>query len=143
MNRQKLIKLISIWLGIAIGLATFLIVTLDWPKWHGLAQRAIKTEGIVTAKEPYNHEIIRYSFKIGSQTYSGLGPAGGANAEFNELKVGDKIKVFYDSNNPDVSRPDSATDQSSSIIMVVLFAIIVGPIMGFSGLYKKGWLPVM
>ena len=131
-----------IWLALAVGAATFVIIALDWPKWHGLAQRSVETNGIVTAKEPSNHRAIRYSYRVGEQTYTSIGHSGGANPEFDKIKEGDSIKVFYDAENPEVSSADSPDRQSSSIVMAVLFAIIVAPIMGFIGLYRKGWLPL-
>ena len=134
--------MVFIWLAFALGAASLVIIPLDWPKWHGLAQRAVETNGFITAKEPNNHSSIRYSYRIGDQSFTGIGRGGGANPEFEQLRVGDSIKVFYDSANPEVSCPDSPDRQSADIMMAVVFAIIVAPIGGFIGLYRKGWLPL-
>lgn len=114
------------------AVSTYSSIPLDWPKWHGLATRAVQTNGIVTAKEPSNHMSIRYSYIVGQQTYAGVGHVGGATPKFEQLKEGDSIVVFYDSANPEVSSPSTANRQSTSIIMAVLFAIIVAPVLDFS-----------
>lgn len=142
MNRLPSLKLVMIWLAFSVGAATVVIIFFDFPKWHGLAQRAVETNGKVTAKEPANHMSIRYSYRVGEQTYTGTGQSGDPNPEFDKINVGDSIKVFYDAENPEVSSADSPDRESSTIMMVVLFAMIAAPIIGFVGLYEKGWLPL-
>jgi len=133
--------MILIWLALALGPACFVLIALDWPKWHGLAQRAVETKGLITAKEPSNHMSIRYSYEVRDRTYFDIGQAGGANPEFEKLKVGDSITVFYDPQAPEVSSLERADKASSSIAAAALFVILLAPIVGFVGLHQKGWLP--
>jgi hypothetical protein len=142
MDARKVFLMFLIWLAFAVSIACLVIICSDWPKWHGLAARAVETEGRVTAKEPQNHMSIRYSYKVEQQNYTGLGQGGGANPEFEQLSVGDRIKVFYDSANPEISMPGDPQAQSSSIIRAVVFGVIVGPTIGIFSLYRKGWLPI-
>jgi hypothetical protein len=131
-----------IWLAFALAIAAFLVIGLDWRKWHGLSARAVETKGRVTAKEPENHNFIRYSYQVGQQNYEGLGSVGGANPTFEHLNIGDLITVFYDSDDPETSIAGDAHAQSSSIVMAVVFGVIVGPPIGMMGSYRKGWLPI-
>src|SRR4051794_6857426 len=103
MNSRAVLLIFCIWLGLTTFFAAVGFIVMDWRKWHGLAERAVETQGRVVAKEPENHQSIRYSYQVGAGTYIGSGRAGRGNPTFEELNVGDRVRVFYDSDKPEVS----------------------------------------
>ena len=90
-SRSVLITFI-IWLALTVIFALL--------KYRRLAKWGVAIEGQVIAKEPGNHQFIRYSDSVGQQTYSGLGNAGRGNPAFEQLNIGDSVKVFYDPDDP-------------------------------------------
>jgi Protein of unknown function (DUF3592) len=142
MNARGIFATFLVWLVLTVVFAAIGLVGLDWPKWYGVAKRAVRTEGTVTGKEPENHQFIRYSYEVGGQAYSGLGSAEYGNPTFEQLNIGDQVNVFYDSDNPSESILGEPEAQATSITIVVLFVAIAFPLLAMIGLYQKGWLPV-
>ena len=68
-----------------------------------LRDNPIVTQGRITAKEPQNHRTIRYSYTVDGQTYTGVGHGGGGNPAFEDLAIGDLVRVVYNSKNPSES----------------------------------------
>jgi hypothetical protein len=118
------------------------VVALDWQRWNGLAKYGVATSARVVGKEPENHNFIRYSYMVSGSHYSGLGSAGGENPDFDQLHVGDSVKVVYDSRQPEESILGSAQSQASSVTRGVLFLAVLGPLFSMIGMYVKGWLPI-
>lgn len=142
MNLRNVAFTLCIWLALTVFFAAVGLTALDWRKWHGLAERAVETEGRVTAKEPENHRRIRYSYQVGARTYTGLGGAGRGNPKFEQLNVGDRVRVFYDSDKPEESIPGDARGQASSITVGVVLLALVPPLFAMAGLYQRGLLPI-
>jgi hypothetical protein len=132
-----LIWAISIFVFVVIG-----VVALDWQKWNGLAKYGVATSASVVGKEPENHNFIRYSYVVNGSHYSGLGSAGGENPDFDELHVGDQVKVVYDSRQPEESILGSAQSQATSVNRGLIFLGVLGPLFSMIGMYAKGWLPI-
>jgi hypothetical protein len=116
-----LIWAISTFVCVVIG-----VVALDWEKWNSLAEHGITSNGNVVAKEPENHNFIRYRYVVNGSHYSGLGSAGGENPNFDQLHVGDAVKITYDSQRPEESILGSAQSQRSSIRRGIVFLAVVG-----------------
>jgi len=131
-----------IWLALTIAFATLGVRALDWQKWHNLTRYGVETKGRVTGKEPDNHNFIRYSYVVGQRTHFGLGSAGNGNPDFDQLNVGDVIRVFYYPDEPEESILGNPESQARSSTNGVLFLGILGPLFSMIGLYAKGWLPV-
>ena len=141
-NSRAIIITFCIWLAWTLACAAVGFVLVDWRKWHGLAERAVETEGRVIAKESENHRFIRYSYQVGARTYSGLGSAGRGNPTFEQLNVGDRLKVFYDSEKPEESLLGDAQEQVTERTVGVLFVAVLGPLIAMVRMYRKGWLPI-
>jgi hypothetical protein len=131
-----------VWLALTIVFAVIGAIVMDWRKWHELAKYSIETNGYVMRKEPDNHRIIQYSYAVDQQTYSGLGNASGDTPEFDQLNIGDEVRVFYNPDNPKLSILGNPESQARSIERGVFFLAIFGPLFSMIGLYTKGWLPV-
>ena len=115
---------------------------LDWSKYQDLARHSVRTVGNVTAKEPDNHNFIRYSFSVDHNLFSGVGNAGGENPSFDDLKVGDPVTVYYDPNNPDNSFLGDPKRQAASATAGLIFITVFGSLLTMFGLYVKRWLPI-
>jgi hypothetical protein len=120
----KILICFAVWLVFA-GLAlTIGLKITDWLTYRNLSN-GVGVCGKVTAKEPENHQTVRYSYNVGQQTYSGVGHGGHGNPSFAELNVGDSITVFYDPAHPSVScmgYPQSYQHvEMGGIIFLVLF----------------------
>ena len=141
MKLKRLVTTFVIWIGLIVLFGALGIYALNWTKYHRLAKNAVQTEGSVIRKEPANHRFIHYSFKANDKVYFGVGNAGGPNPEFDQLNVGDPVKVSYDPNSPENSFLGNPQEQSDSITRGVLFLALVGSLACLLGLYLKGWLP--
>ena len=142
MSTRAIVVTFLIWFVLSIVFAAIALVGLDWQKWHGVAKRAVRTEGTVTGKEPENHQFIRYSYRVGGQVYSGLRSAEYGNPTFEQLNIGDRVNVFYDSDNPSASILGDPQGQATSITIGALFVAIAFPVVAMIGLYRKRWLPI-
>jgi hypothetical protein len=125
--RNKILICIVVWLGFAsIGGAAGLAL-MDWRKYSRLSD-GVGVWGRVTVKEPENHQLIRYSFIVGSQTYAGVGSAGQGNPPFGNLNVGDKVIVFYDPANPNVSCLGYPQGRLKTEVAGIVFLVIFLPV---------------
>lgn len=141
MSLKKLILVFSVWLTFACLFSAIGIISLDWLKYRRLTIFGIQTEEQVTAKEPDNHKIVRYSYKVKQQIYHGAGNADRGNPAFESIGVGDTLKVSYDPDHPNISFLGDPSQQYVSISRGVVFLILVGPTFALIGLYTKGWFP--
>lgn len=142
MNVKNIFLTILIWAISTFVFVVIGVVALDWQKWNGIAKYGVATNGKVVGKEPENHDFIRYSYVVNGSHYSGLGSAGGEHPDFNQLHVGDPVKVIYDSRQPEESILGSAQSQASSITRGVIFLGVLGPLFSMIAMYAKGWLPI-
>jgi len=142
LTRQTIIQTLLVFLTLVLVQGFLAIRFLDWTQSQNLARHAIKTSGRVTAKEPDNHNFVRYSFEVNGRPYSGLGNAGGENSEFEELQIGSTVIVYYDATNPEDSFLGNPARHAASATNGVIFVVVVGSLLCMFGLYAKGWLPV-
>jgi hypothetical protein len=137
---RRLTVLIVIWLVsaciFAIGAAMIIKPTTD----YRLSADGIPTQGVVTATEPQNHEIIRYSYKVGGQAYSGVGHGGNGNPDFVSIRAGQQVLVYYDANNPQVSTLGYPKNQLQVNLTGIIFAALVGPTIIVISLIRRGFL---
>lgn len=85
-------------LAIAIPLSQ-----INLARFFRLAKDGVRTEGVVTALQPGNHQAVIYRFENASKTYSNIGRAGFGNPEFCCLTVGQKLIVYYLPDDPTTS----------------------------------------
>ena len=151
--RTKILICFVVWLAFAgLGLAIGLTLT-DWLKYRSLSS-GVRTYGRVIAKEPENHQLVRYSFGVGQESFEGVGHGGRGNPPFQQLNVGDQVVVFYDAANPNLSvmgNPSSHQKvELGGIVFLVLFlplfplgvTIILIVVLSKSGaLYNKRLQP--
>jgi len=118
-----------IWVFSTGAFAVFGIIFLNMTKFYRLARHEMIVEGRVRAKEPLNHQTVHYSYPVGTQTYYGAGNAGDANPTFDELSIGDPVRVSVNPNNPAESYLGDPQSELNSLIrglvLIALFPTIV------------------
>lgn len=138
---KKIVVVTVVWLIFASCFFVGSVVALDGVKYFHLAKVGTEAKGTVTAKEPDNHLFIRYSYQVNGQAHQGIGSAGRGNPSFEDLKLGDPVRVYYDPDNPDLSLLRDPSQHFKSIANGVIFVTLLGPSFCLLGLYAKGWLP--
>jgi hypothetical protein len=142
MNSKGVLTIFTIWLLLTFFFACLGLAALDWRRWDKLSGYDNVTEGRVTAKEPRNHQLVRYSYEVGGRAYSGAGNAGRGNPSFDQLNIGDRVRVSYDPHDPSESFLGNPEAQLRSLKTGVIFLAVLGPLFSLVGLYSKGWLPI-
>lgn len=123
----KILICLAVWLLFAgLALAAGLKIT-GWLTYRRLSN-GIAVYGTVTAREPENHQIIRYSYSVGQQTYSGTGHGGRGNPSFGELSIGDRVVVFYDPANPSLSCMGYPQAHQRAELWGIIFLVILLPL---------------
>lgn len=125
------------WLLLTIGALIFGILVLRWPTYYSLAVEGIATRGRVTAKEPENHRFVRYSYVVGGIGHDGLGSAGFGNPEFDQIRIGDNVTVYYDPQSPQTSFLGDPKHQLQSITRGVVFITVCFPLFAVLALLAR------
>lgn len=108
--------------------------------------QGIRAQGYVTAKEPDNHRIVRYSYVVGNRSYEGIGHGGAGNPSFDNLNIGTPVLVFYNARNPEVSTMGYPEHHLRVNLTGVLFLTLIGPLIVIGPmclLYKLVGFPAM
>jgi hypothetical protein len=98
-----------------------------WRRNEQLAHNGLPTIGIVTEKHPMNHESITYAYRVGTTSFTGVGPSGvGGVPPFDRVKIGDQITVRYLPANPSTSLPGDPVDlfRSWSGLLFLLLPLV-------------------
>lgn len=106
---------------------------------YQLAKSSVQTEGHVTTLEPTNHQIVHYSYSVGSQEYKGTGHAGDGNPSFENLRTGQTVKVFYDPTNPQSSSLGYSEAQLYGNLWGAVLTALIVPSIVVVGLYRMGY----
>jgi hypothetical protein len=59
--------------------------------------------GSVISKDSENHRTIRYRYNVGDLEYTGTGAGGRGNDDFDDIRIGQDVFLYYDSSNPSES----------------------------------------
>ena len=110
-------------LGIAALFAgAFLCIGHDLP---ALAQRGVRTEATVTAKQPQNHSSIIYEYSVGGAAYSGSSSVPDLAA----THIGDSVSITYLPEYPSISllgdSRASYADWRQTLIMITLSIAVI------------------
>lgn len=128
--------LVLLWLSLTIASAISGAAILNVRKFYLLSKRGTLTEGQVTKTEAQNHQSVYYSYSIDQRSYSGGGDAGDINRSFDEVAVGDKVPVTYDSLSPASSCLGNPDEELRSLMHGVVF-ISLFPTFGFISYFVK------
>ncbi len=121
---------------------------MDWTSWRSLiitfpaivgvffvapqairensaARRQQTSQGLVTSYEPSQHNQCRYTFPVQGKRYSGM-----ASAPTTDVAIGDRVLVYFDSQDPTMNALEDFTSMSQrdkgfvSILIVVIAAFV-------------------
>ena len=130
-------KAILILLGTFIGatLVVFLVLArLNWGDYYYLWRYGRPGEALVTAKEPENHFIFRYSFSVNGSTFYGF---ENAPKTLNLIQVGQSITVYYYPADPDVnSYCDPQARLASETTAIGLASILTSAVLSIA-IFKR------
>lgn len=102
----------------------------DWVRQYRLLKEATQAQGIVTSREPENHNLAHYEFEANRQRYSGTGQGGA---------VGQTVTVFYLPDDPTFSMlKNPGDDLAFMIIAPLLLSTIAGFVVrGRAGMQRN------
>ena len=111
-------------------------------------KKGVSIYGKAIEKYPENHATIKYSYEIEGKQFFGFGNAGNGNAGFDEIRIGQKVIVFYDRESPEISMmgyPQSSFQANKfAIILSAIFfpifpmgVVILVYFLSKQNLYKK------
>jgi len=142
-------KMQSITICLLVAIPIYLlfgcIIFPQWKNYERLAHAGTRTSGKVIAKEPDNHQGVRYEYSVDSKMYFGSSCASfGGLPPFSQIEIGDEIPVTYWSVKPDVSVPGDPADLFGSWSVLLfgvlpLFSLIAGSVSAFRA--RKGRSP--
>jgi len=127
------------WLVLLAGTAIVGVLLFNPFPASRLDKAGIRAEGHVTAIEPTNHQIVRYSYIVGGKEYMGVGHGGHGNPRFEDIRVGQSVLVFYDPENPQLSSMGSPNAQVFGNLWVVVIMSLTIPVSIIASLYRMGF----
>ena len=113
------------WLALAVavlgGIGSFNVPALYRSVKHGVASHATIIEIL-----PMDHNRVRYEYLIGSRSFRGAMQAWPPNPDIENLKVGQKVVIYYDREHPEKSvLGEPSTMLENELGSVALLALIV------------------
>jgi hypothetical protein len=133
-----LLWLIFAAIGAAIG-----NLLLDTSGLEDFTAKGVSIYGKVTAKEPENHQTVRYVYEVNGKQYEGAGGAERGNPPFDEIQIGQKVVVFYKPENPEkaiLGYPQLYVDTNYNgalFFSIAFSAFIMVPVVLIYVLYRK------
>jgi hypothetical protein len=136
---RRLLALSLTWLALTVVFFGIGLVCFNPRPDYRLAKSNLPTEGRVTALEPDNHQIVRYTYRVGPQEYAGSGHGGQGNPAFKDITVGQSVIVYYDPTRPTVSTLGSPASPLFGNVLGVIFVTLLPPIFVIWTLYRMGY----
>ncbi|MFT3898099.1 MAG: DUF3592 domain-containing protein [Thermomonas sp.] len=136
---RHLVGYVAAWLGLAL-IFGLLLSSLNLFRYHQLVENGVATTGRVLSLEELNHQTVHYTYRVGDQSYSGLGTLGEGNPKFEAIDVGDPVLIYYSTEKPSLSvlgRPDSRFKNELEAILLAALTIPAVLVGGFVRLYKR------
>lgn len=126
--------LIALLLGLLAGGG---ILSQSARVYYRLDRAGTPVEGVVTAKEPSNHRLVRYRYSASGRDLTGSWGAGYGNPEFEALAVGDRLHVTYLPDSPEISAPGDPHARLVNELQSAGFVGVVLSVVGYCGLRRK------
>jgi hypothetical protein len=147
-NGGEIVK-ISMKLAVFVGALTFIALWSivfcqmrgDWRNHRRLARSGVELVGTVTAKEPRNHQSVRYDYLVAFTRYPGKLCAITAPSEFDRIQIGDPIRITYLPEEPTISvcgDAKAAYSATSGILFIIVpFWALLGAVGIAFSLYRR------
>lgn len=130
MKHLKTVGIFSlIWLSLVFVAYALGYVVFNPGRMVRLAESGIRAEATVFAKEPLNHNLIRYSYTVGGDKFTGSGSAGCC---IDNIQIGQSVVVYYDPNNPADSfngDPRAEAENVKGLIFLIMIALPIIPMV--------------
>jgi hypothetical protein len=128
-------NLLLAWLFSTCVFAISGALILGVPKYYRLTVRGVATEGKIIELQPTNHQSVIYSYPVDSTVLSGGGHAGDVDSQFNQLRLGQRVLVFYDPYDVSASCLGDPNKHLKSLILGTVF-------IGLAPSLAIGWLVI-
>lgn len=119
---------------VVFAVTVVILGSINERRYFYLSQFGTLTTAQITAKEPENHRIVRYAFKVDSTTFNGLQSAG---SEFDRLNVGQFIQVYFYPADPSLNCYCDPKERLVSETVLILFAALVPSLIITALLVKR------
>jgi hypothetical protein len=86
---------IGVWISLTMLVLIGGLISL-WPHYQFAKSFAV-AQGQITQKLPNEHQSFYFIYTVNQKVYSGR---GSFEIEYDKIKVGDAVKVFFNTNNP-------------------------------------------
>lgn len=96
-------RLLVVWALSTLLVGVIAGMVFEVPKYYRLARSGVAVHGYITDLQPLNHASVIYRYEVGGRVYEGAGHAGDIHLQFDQLKPGQSVEVFSDSNKEEVS----------------------------------------
>lgn len=116
MNTKRDFTYFLLWLVATIVAAFLGARMLGVYEYYRLTDFGVMTEGTIIGLTPKQHSSVTYSYQVEQNLYRGGGFAGNINANIEDLREGQKVTVFYDSENPQNSCLGEPSGQYHSLL---------------------------
>ncbi len=117
-------RLVAVLVASTVLVGAIATVVFEIPKYVQLINRGILTEGSITELQTLNHGSVIYQYQVGEHTFGGGGHAGDIYKKFDELRLGQKVAVFHDPENPEVSSLGEPEKHLKSLLVLAVFLTI-------------------
>lgn len=133
----KLAVLVGVLVFVALWWAVFRDMRTEWRNDQRLTRSGVQLVGTITAKEPMNHQSVRYDYIVGSTRYTGGPCAIRVDSEFDRIHTGNPIRVTYLPDQPAISVCGDAKAAYSNIsgqlfVIVPFWALLGAAAIAFS-----------
>jgi len=105
--------LVGLWL-LLFAIVLAILVPSNVPYWWRIAAHGQRTSAKIVRLNCGDHNSATYVFKVGSERFEGSDVTTGCGS----LRIGDVIPVYYDVNDPHLSR---TTNPKAGLLNEVLF----------------------
>jgi hypothetical protein len=121
---RRLLPWILVWLLVVLIVAAMIV---RQEAAASFTNRARAAQGEVIAREPNNHATVRARYEVAGISYevndSFIGPP---NPDFDAVRVGDRVTVFYDPESPSravLAQPQTRTVNENSFALLASLAL--------------------
>ena len=133
MTKYKILTIIAlVWLLLALVVYALGYVVFDQARVERLASKGVEIYANVDAKEPQNHNTIRYSYSVKGKDYKGSGGAGNGNPALSQIQIGQKLVAYYDPTRPEDSflgYPQLRAESQNGLILLMVLIVPAVPML--------------
>lgn len=135
--RRRLLVSVAVYVFLAT-VVWFYFGGVNLPFLQRLAANGVPTEASVTFPDCGNHNNVRYTFEANGRTFSGGGRPG-RDRPCNQLRVGDRLTVWYVPADPSINLPRNPKRALANELLSLGLAAVVMPAVVVWRFIWRGW----